>query len=134
MPYWTPRDPNRARELRNDATPTECALWSALRSSQLGAKFSRQMQIGKIFADFLCRELDLVIECDGVSHDREPERDMRRDAWLRGQGYTVLRFTNVEVLGNLEGVVAAIGLQVEALRHDRPTPNPSRKREWRSRP
>ena len=134
MPDWTPRDPSRARELRDSATPAERALWQPLRRRQLGVRFSRQMQIGKIYADFLCRELDLIIECDGISHDREPERDHRRDAWLRGQGYTVLRFTNADVLGNLEGVISAIKLEIARLRDDRPTPGPSRKREGRSRP
>jgi very-short-patch-repair endonuclease len=97
-------------------------------------RLRRQLQVGSIYPDFLCRELDLIVECDGMSHDREPERDERRDAWLRGQGYTVLRFTNADVLGNLEGVVKAIALNVEALRQDRPTPNPSRRREGGARP
>lgn len=124
MPDWTPRDPTRARELRNNATPAERKLWECLRRRQLGVRFSRQMQIGKIYADFLCRELDLVIECDGISHDREPEKDARRDAWLRGEGYTVNRFTNADVLGNLEGVVAAIKLEIEKLRPGQARPQP----------
>ena len=116
MPNWTPRDTGRARELRNNATPAERLLWQYLRKRRLGEKFSRQMQIGRVFPDFLCRELGLIVECDGISHDREPERDARRDAWLRGQGYTVLRFPNAAVLGNIEGVVRAVELEVERLR------------------
>ena len=124
MPGWTPRDPTRARELRNNATFAERLLWRYLQRNQTGAKFSRQMQVGKLYLDFLCRELKLVIECDGISHDRAPEKDVRRDAWLRGQGYTVLRFTNADVLGNVEGVVAAIKLEVERLRHEQAHPRP----------
>ncbi len=56
MPEWKQRDTERARELRNAATPTERALWRYLSRSQLGAKFSRQMQVGPYFADFLCRD------------------------------------------------------------------------------
>lgn len=134
MTDWTLRDPTRARELRRTATPAERTLWEHLRRRQLGVRFSRQMQVGRVYADFLCREFDLMVECDGISHDREPERDQRRDAWLRGQGYTVLRFTNADVLDSVEGVVTAIRLTIEELRQNRPTPNPSRKREGRTRP
>ncbi|HEU4820672.1 MAG TPA: DUF559 domain-containing protein [Qipengyuania sp.] len=125
MPDWTPRDTDRARELRNNATPAERLLWTYLRRRQAGAKFSRQLQIGRVFPDFLCRELALIVECDGISHDREPEKDLRRDAWLRGRGYTVLRFTNAEVLSNAEGVVKAIEIEVARLRELRTDPPPA---------
>ena len=80
IPDWTRRDPSRARELRDNATPAERKLWEHLRRRQLGVRFSRQVQVGRIYPDFLCRELDLIVECDGISHDREPEKDARRDA------------------------------------------------------
>ncbi len=116
MPDWTPRDTARARELRNAATAAERHLWRYLSRGQLGAKFSRQMQIGRLYADFLCRELSLVIEIDGFSHDLDPDYDRRRDRWLEGQGYTVLHFSNEEVLGNTEGVCLAIGEAINRLR------------------
>lgn len=84
--------------------------------TQTGAKFSRQMPVGPFFADFLCRELALVVELDGFSHDCTPERDARRDAWMAAHGFTVLRFTNADVRDNVEGVVTAIRLEVERLR------------------
>jgi len=104
-PQWKPRNTDRARALRHHATPAERALWAQLARSRLGAKFSRQMPVGPFFADFLCRELKLVIELDGFSHDLAPERDAARDLWMEREGYTVLRFANAEVHGNLEGVV-----------------------------
>ncbi|MDP5102787.1 MAG: DUF559 domain-containing protein [Erythrobacter sp.] len=116
MPEWKSRDTARARSLRQVATPAERALWQYLSRSQLGAKFSRQMPVGPWFADFLCRELALVIELDGHSHDVAPERDMRRDAWMAAHGFAVLRFANAEVFGNAEGVVTAIRVEVERLR------------------
>ena len=116
MPNWQPRNTNRARSLRNQATPAERAVWDHLSRSQLGAKFSRQMPVGPYFADFLCRELKLVIELDGHSHDVAPERDERRDAWFAADGYTVLRFTNAEVKDNTEGVIAAIRIEIERMR------------------
>jgi BirA family biotin operon repressor/biotin-[acetyl-CoA-carboxylase] ligase len=116
MPDWKPRNTERARSLRREATPAERALWVFLSRSQTGAKFSRQMPVGPFFADFLCRELSLVVELDGFSHDVAPERDGPRDAWMAAHGYTVLRFTNDDVLGHAEGVVTAIRQEIERLR------------------
>ena len=119
------RDTNRARELRNSATPAERLLWQYLSKSQLGTKFSRQMPVGPFFADFLCRERRLIIELDGFSHDVQPKRDVYRDRYLTEQGFHVLHFTNMDVLGNVEGVV----IEIKRALADWPTPNPSRKRE-----
>jgi very-short-patch-repair endonuclease len=116
MPDWKPRDTDRARSLRRDATPAERALWEHLSRGQTGAKFSRQMPVGPWFADFLCRALALVVELDGHSHDVAPQRDVSRDRWLAAHGFTVLRFTNDDVHGNVEGVVTAIRAEVERLR------------------
>ncbi|WP_298471267.1 DUF559 domain-containing protein [uncultured Erythrobacter sp.] len=116
MPNWQPRNTKRARSLRREATPAERALWEHLSRSQLGAKFSRQMPVGPYFADFLCRELKLLIELDGHSHDVAPERDVTRDQWMAENGYTVMRFTNAEAKDNIEGVVQAISAKIEDLR------------------
>jgi BirA family biotin operon repressor/biotin-[acetyl-CoA-carboxylase] ligase len=102
--------------MRRAATPAERALWVHLARSQSGAKFSRQMPVGPYLADFLCRELALVVELDGHSHDVAPQRDARRDAWMAAHGFTVLRFTNADVDGNVEGVVIAIRAEVDRLR------------------
>ena len=117
MPEWKPRDTRRARELRNAATPAERRLWRWLARSQLGAKFSRQMPVGPFFADFLCRELRLVVELDGFSHDLRPERDAARDRWFVGRGYRVLRFANADVLRDPESVARAIQAEVARLAH-----------------
>jgi very-short-patch-repair endonuclease len=108
---FKPRDTVRAQELRNQATPAERALWRAISKRQIaGAKFSRQMPVGPYFADFLCREHKLIVELDGWSHDVRAEHDARRDRFMASQGYTVVRFTNADVLSNLEGVVQSIAL------------------------
>ncbi|GAA0267675.1 DUF559 domain-containing protein [Alteraurantiacibacter aestuarii] len=116
MAEWNPRNTSRARTLRHQATPAERMLWRYLARSQAGAKFSRQMPVGPYFADFLCRALKLVVECDGISHDRAPQSDAVRDNWMQANGYTVLRFTNGDVLGNSEGVVLAIAEEVQRLK------------------
>jgi very-short-patch-repair endonuclease len=82
VPQWKPRNTARAQALRRQATPAERELWRYISRSQLGVRFSRQMPVGPFFADFLCRELRLVIELDGFSHDLEPERDASRDRWM----------------------------------------------------
>jgi very-short-patch-repair endonuclease len=73
--------------------------------------------MGGYIADFFCHSLRLVIELDGAVHDLQKGYDAVRDAWFRAQGYTVLRFSNEEVLGALEGVMQAIRERVE---QDRP--------------
>ena len=113
MPTFKNRDTPRARELRNAATPAERLLWRYLSSSQLGAKFSRQMPVGPFFADFLCREYALVVELDGFSHDVQPGRDIYRDRFLAEAGYRVLHFSNADVMSNVEGVVTAICIALE---------------------
>jgi len=81
----------------------------ALSGRQLsGAKFSRQMPIGPYFADFVCRAERLVVEIDDRSHDLKWRGDAARTAWLEGQGYRVVRFTNVDVRDRLDGVLSVI--------------------------
>jgi len=99
----------RARHLRERLTPPERRLWSRLRDRQLGGhKFRRQHEIGRYVVDFCCAEARLVVELDGDSHVEQSERDRSRTEWLRQQGYLVVRFTNREVMSNLEGVLEAI--------------------------
>ena len=117
MPTFRPRDTERARELRNRATPAERQLWRYLGRSQLGVKFSRQMPVGPFFADFLCRGLRLIVELDGFSHDLRPAEDAARDRYLAEAGYRVVRFSNAEVMENLEGVLAAIRRAVGGQAH-----------------
>ncbi|MEP2235425.1 MAG: DUF559 domain-containing protein [Alteripontixanthobacter sp.] len=121
------RNTKRAKELRNTATPAERHLWKYLSRSQIGVKFSRQMPVGPFFADFLCRSHRLIIEVDGFSHDADPGRDLNRDAYLQHDDYTVLHFSNEDVMSNTEGVIDTIRLAIAAL----PTPGPSRMREGR---
>ncbi|WBH15708.1 endonuclease domain-containing protein [Sphingomonas radiodurans] len=101
----------RARALRRNATPAEARLWSILRNSALeGAKFRRQQRIGPYIADFVCQSARLVIEVDGDTH-ATPEaiaHDAKRTAFLHHEGYRVLRFSNADVIQNVEGVAATI--------------------------
>lgn len=104
---------NRAKSLRLAQTPLETRLWLALRARRFqGVKFRRQKVIGPYIADFACRDPMLVIELDGDSHGTTQDHDARRTAYLETQGYRVIRFTNAEVMGNLEGVLEVIAQAV----------------------
>ena len=101
----------RARELRKKQTPAEGVLWEVLRDRQFeNLKFRRQHQAGDYLVDFFCHERSLVVEADGDVHDAgyQKKHDKKRDAWLRGQGFTVLRFRNEDILNDLESVLGKI--------------------------
>jgi very-short-patch-repair endonuclease len=100
----------RARELRRRPTLPEGLLWQALRQRPDGLKFRRQHPLGWYVADFYCAAIRVVVEIDGEAHRRgeQPAHDARRDAWLRGHGFRVLRFAATDVMNDLESVVTAI--------------------------
>ena len=91
-------------------SPPEASLWQALRRRPDGLKFRRQHPFECYTADFYCASAKLVVEIDGVSHGMgdNPERDCRRDAWMRGQGLLVLRFSAEDVMKDPGSVVTAI--------------------------
>ena len=71
-------------------------------------KFRRQHPLGRYIVDFVCLERLLVIEVDGGHHADQEEYDEARDCWLRGEGFLVLRFSDREVLTELDGVKQAV--------------------------
>jgi very-short-patch-repair endonuclease len=104
-----PRQTSRARSLRREAPPPERLLWSRIRGGRLGGlKFRRQHPIGPFIVDFYCAEAELVVEIDGMSHDKRADEDERRSAYLRGQGCRIVRYTNHEVLTRLDDVLRDI--------------------------
>lgn len=115
----------RARQLRRTMTRAEILLWRHLKAHRLGGLgFRRQAPMGCYIVDFVSHDCKLVIELDGESHDFESRvrRDAERDAWLASRGYRVVRFTNEDVLKDIEGVVIAIR---EAAYPVDPSPCPS---------
>ena len=124
----------RAREMRCNPTEPEKRLWRHLSGSQLrGHKFRRQAVIDYYIADFFCPLKKLIVEVDGDTHD--VKADYKRDDRLRNRGYRTVRFTNLDVMRNMEGVLMAL---VDALeetpdrwkaRQASTTPNPSSEEE-----
>jgi very-short-patch-repair endonuclease len=120
-PTWRvkPIARQRARSLRTNATNAERTIWYLVRAHRLnGVGFRRQTPIGPYIVDFVSHSAKLVIELDGGQHfnDAHALRDMRRDSFLRSKGFRVLRFSNLDVMTNKEGVwdviAAAVGTAV----------------------
>ena len=112
---------NNRRQLRKNQTEPEKRFWSWVRGKQLGTKFRRQHGIGRYIVDFYCAEFGLIIELDGESHYTEAAKkyDDKRSDFLNSTGFQVIRFTNLEVMNNKEGVLAVV---LSFLK--RPHPNP----------
>ncbi|SDA80581.1 endonuclease domain-containing protein [Mesorhizobium qingshengii] len=103
----------RARRLRQSDNDAENALWLELRDRRLnGHKFVRQFPIGSYFADFACRECRLVVEIDGSQH-ADNKYDEARDRSMVSNGWSVLRFWNVDVLKSREEVLETILAAIE---------------------
>lgn len=99
----------RSKELKQNMTPAETALWERLRANRCnGLHFRRQQVIGRYIADFYCHRLGLVIELDGAVHDGRIEVDAVRDKELSERNLKVIRFRNEEVVGNLDEVLNRI--------------------------
>ncbi len=99
-----------AAALRNKMTPAERALWAYLKLKPMGYKFRRQHAISKYIADFYCHSLKLIIEVDGGIHNTKEvaDSDRARQEFLESEGINFLRFTNEEVLSNLDTVQSTI--------------------------
>ncbi|EIW93096.1 putative leucine--tRNA ligase [Capnocytophaga sp. oral taxon 412 str. F0487] len=99
-----------AKRMRKEPTDAEAALWELLRDKKLGDKFRRQHLIDDFIVDFVCLSKNLVIEVDGGYHNdpTQKEYDEQRTLYLNEKGFKVIRFTNEEVLGNIEAVLTKI--------------------------
>jgi very-short-patch-repair endonuclease len=121
----------RATDMRRNPTEPEKRLWRHLSNSQLnGHKFRRQSVIGWFIADFVCAQKSLIVEVDGDTHDQAQDR--LRDDVLATHGYRVVRITNDEVMGNMDGVLRHILMVLQRMpsRWNTPHPNPSPEGEW----
>ena len=99
-----------AKEHRKFPTEAERILWECLRGGRLGARFRRQHPVADYIPDFVCLSKMLVVEVDGGYHyvGNQPVNDEQRTAYLETLGYHVIRFTNEEVIGNIEQVLLKI--------------------------
>ncbi|PHR97255.1 MAG: leucine--tRNA ligase [Leeuwenhoekiella sp.] len=104
----------RAQEMRDKPTKAEALLWSKLRGKKTGFKFRQQHPIDQYIVDFVCLSAQLIIEVDGDVHQYQMDKDAERQLLLeQKKGFKVLRFSNDEVLNNVEKVVEAITVEIE---------------------
>jgi very-short-patch-repair endonuclease len=126
-PRWTLTDKSRvrARELRRNLTDAERIIWYGVRAHRLnGMSFRRQAPIGPCIVDFLSHAAKLIVEIDGGQHfaNEQEKRDARRTRFLEGKGYRVLRFSNLDVLRNRNGVLERIAEAAQAAAPSPPSP------------
>lgn len=109
MPHHAVRSALRgnARRMRKDMTEAELKLWNAVRAHRLmGLGFRRQMPIAGYIVDFACPVYRIALEVDGSGHAeaQTSAADARRSQALASLGWTILRFWNDDVLGDIDGV------------------------------
>ena len=100
----------KAKQLRNKMTGTEEILWMHLPNGINGFKFRRQHSIGNYIVDLFCFKAKLVIEIDGSIHNNDEieKKDIDRQKELESWGYTVIRFTSIEIHKEIETVLTKI--------------------------
>jgi len=111
MILYNPKLKKLARDLRKNMTDAERLLWSKIRGQQLkGRQFYRQKPIGNYVVDFYCPSAKLIIELDGGQHltAEGKEKDKKRDGRLRNLGFRIKRYSDIDVLKNIDGVLRDI--------------------------
>ena len=102
-----PRLKSRAKELRKQGILSEVLFWNAVKQRKIfGLDFDRQRIIGNYIVDFYIKRLGIAVEIDGISHDEKIEEDMERDNYLTGLGIMVLRYSDIDIKFNLDGVIS----------------------------
>ncbi|GAA5043771.1 endonuclease [Marivirga lumbricoides] len=106
-----------ANSLRKNMTKAEACLWKYVLKARMmkGYQFRRQRPVLNYIADFMCKELNLIIEVDGITHSYEEVvlNDEKRTSDLENHGFTVLRYTDEEVLQHIEYVQKSINQWIE---------------------
>ena len=109
------------RHMRVARTKAEDVFWFNVRARRLnGFKFRRQHLIGPYIVDFVCLKAKLIVELDGGQHATQRKFDENRDAFLKQQGFRVLRVWNNELLTNRDGVLETVLRELESVE----TPSP----------
>jgi very-short-patch-repair endonuclease len=115
----------RARELRQRMTPSERALWQALRGHRCnGLQFRRQHVLEGFIVDFYCHAAGLVVELDGPIHQQQAGYDHERDRILAERGLRTVRVKNEELAADLPGVLARIAAAAAGEPPPPPAPPP----------
>ena len=126
IPY-NPKLKELSRQLRNNSTLAEVLLWNQIKKKQIrGYQFLRQKPIDNYIVDFFCYELMLAIEIDGETHNYKVKKDQIRQNRLELLGINMLRFLDIDVKRNINGVLLTLNTWInnfESARTKHP-PNP----------
>jgi very-short-patch-repair endonuclease len=123
--YYNSKLKQISRDLRKNSTLSEVLLWNKLKvRKMLGYQFMRQKPIGNYIVDFFCSKLKLVIEIDGDSHIGKEEADKERQSKIEKLGITFLRFDDIEVKKNIEGILITIKDYIEKFEKEEQPPHP----------
>ena len=118
-----------ARSMRRDMTEPEIRIWLKLRAKRFGAvKFRKQKVIGPYIVDFASNEPKLAIEIDGETHADRETYDTIRTRFLEEQGYRVIRFSNSDVMHNLDRVLETLAAVIAEMTPPLPTLSPEGER------
>ena len=134
------RDPEltrRAKAMRTEMTEPETRLWLQLRAKRFSdVKFRRQKVIQdeqhRYIVDFAANDPKLVVELDGDTHAGREAYDGARTKFLESKGYRVIRYTNVDVMQNIEGVLTHLASVIKEMRPPLPTLSPEGERAIRA--
>ena len=115
-----------ANELRKEMTKADACLWKyALRAGMMkGYSFRTQRPVLQYIADFMCLELKLIIEVDGITHhwDETVKKDEQKQNDLEKAGYTVMRFSDTQVLNDIKNVIRHIEIWIDENNFPPPSP------------
>ena len=106
-----------SQQLRKNSTDAERLLWSKIRRQQLKSHFYRQKPIGNYIADFYCPSAKLIIEIDGGQHYEQNniKADKIRERYFNRLNLKILRFTNLDILKNIDNVIFKIMEEIKIL-------------------
>lgn len=125
-----------ANKLRKNMTKAEACLWKyALKAGKLSNwQFNRQRPVLNYIADFMCKELLLIIEVDGFTHIWEEtiDKDEKKEIELERAGFKVIRFNDEDVLNDINNVIREIENWAEVRRKEfgLPPPDPRQRGKY----
>ncbi len=128
-----PRLTKFAKANRKQMPEPALRMWLQLRAKRLeDVKFYREKVIGDYIADFSSNQPKLVIEIDGHTHDVDNEYDAIRTRYLEARNYRVVRYSNLDVMQNIEGVLMHLTMVIDEMRPPLPTLSPAGERAFDS--